>query len=249
VLGDVVLGARLRFGQWLPWLARHDLSAALLLMGALPTGRQADPEEVIGAGTTMWDLHAQGDLGAHLSLDKRFRRELDDRLTLGVEAFYEALLPHRYRSPTGQVNPLLNNLAPHIGTAYVLDPGDFLGGSLQADVVPWRGPARGTWLTGGDAGRAAGLPPLLALSARYTFTWLFQSRWHSNSEWWDYRQEDRWRPGYKNIVTLSATVSLLRLGVPVQLYAAWRSLTWLPGRNTRAADVLTLGVRLPVKLW
>ena len=249
VPGDVVLGARLRFSDWIPGLRGSEWSLALQVLGALPTGRQADPEEVITAGTTMWDLHAQGDVGLHLGVDRTFRQALDDRLRLGVEVFYEALLPHRYTTPTGILNPLLLHLSPYVGKTYVIDPGDFLGGSFQVDGVPWRGPALPTWLCGHDPARAEALPPLLTLSVRYTFTGLLQSDWQSGSDLWDFTQEQRWRPGYKNVLTGTLLASLLRVGVPLQLYVSYRSLGLLPGRNTRAADVLTVGVRVPAKLW
>lgn len=248
-LGDIVLGVRLRWSDWIGAFKEAQVAGALTVTGALPTGRQADREEVVAAGTTMWDLQTQGDLGVHLGFDRTFQKELDDRLTLGVDLFYEWFATHRYQTPTGERNPLLMNFQSYVGTSYTIDPGDYLGASVQADVVPWKGPVRASWISKGDANRAAAFPPLLTLSLRYTFTYLGQTRYHSMSDLWDYTQEDRWRPGYKNAIAATAMFSFLRLGAPLQIYVTYRSLSLIPGRNARASDVITAGVRIPAKFW
>jgi hypothetical protein len=249
VLGDIIVGVKLRWSDWIRPMREAGFGGSLLVSGALPTGRQADPEQVVSAGTTVWDLQFQGDLSVHLGFDKAFRRELHDRLTLGVDLFYEAFLPHRYTTPDGAKNPLLNNFLPYAGTTYILDGGDQYGASLQVDGAVWEGPARASFLTKGDAAKAAALPPLLNLSLRYTFERVGQSWFHSMSDLWDYQQEDRWRPGYKNILTATALFSFLRLGAPLQVYVTYRTLSLIPGENTRATDVITAGVRLPAKFW
>jgi hypothetical protein len=247
VLADIVVGLRYRYSDLVPWFRKADLALAVAAFGAIPTGRQADPEEVLAAGTTSWDLHAQGDLGIHLSADKSFRRELDDRLVLGVDVFYEALLPHRYRTADGTKNPLLLTYSPYVGKRYTLDPGDFLGASAQADVVAYRGPALCTWLVKKDREKAAKLPPILTFSFRYTFNYLFQSDWKSKSAIWDWDREKLWRPGYKNILTGKVSINLLRLGVPMIPYASYRNLTWIPGKNSRAVDLFMFGLQVPLK--
>ena len=247
VLGDIVLAARYRYTDAIPWFRDHGLALSVFAFGAVPTGRQADPEEVLAVGTTTWDLNAQGDLGLHVSADKSFKKELDDRLVLGVDAYYEAFLPHRYRTPTGRKNPLLLTYAPYVGKHYTLDPGDFLGASFQTDVVAWRGPALRTWIVKKDAAKAAKLPPILVFSFRYTFNYMFQSDWKSDSPLWDYDRERLWRPGYKNILTGKVSLNLLRLGVPLIPYAAYRNLTWIPGKNSRAVDTWMAGVQVPLK--
>jgi len=249
VLGDIQFGLRWRFTDGLASWERYGLAMSVMLMGALPTGRQADPEEIVAAGTTSWDLHSNGDLGLHLSLDKTFKQSLDGRLALGLDVFYEALLPHEYTSSTGKKNPLLLNYRPYVGEHYIIDGGDFTGASFQVDVVPWRGPALATWLVQHDAARAESLPPLLMLTFRYTFTYLQQTDWESDSEIWDWEREKLWLPGYKNILLGQAAISLLRLGVPLQPYVAYRNLSWIPGRNCRAADTFTVGTRAIMKFW
>lgn len=245
-LSDIVLGARYRWTDHVGWFKTVGLASSLSVMGALPTGKQKDPEQIVAAGTTMWDLHAQGELGFHLSLDKTFEQELDGRLTLGLDLFYEVFFRHSYKSPHGTENPLLLNHALYIGDTYSIDPGDFSGVSLQVDVVPVKGPRWDTWITRGDMERAGRLPPLLGLWVRYTFLHIQQTDYASDSDLWDYDQELLWRPGYKNILTFNMTVSFLRLGAPLQIYGQYRNLSWIPGKNSRAADVITGGIQIPV---
>ena len=248
-LSDIILGLKYRFTDRFTRFRDAGFAASAMVTGALPTGSPPDPEEILAAGTTSWDLHTQGELGAHLSLDKTFKESLDDRLTLGLDVFYEAFFAHRMVTPRGTIHPLLLNYAPYVGDHYTFDPGDFSGFSFQADVTPYKGPVRASWLSGGDGVRAAAFPPMVAVSLRYTFTYIQQSDWHSASELWDWDHEKLWRPGYKNILNNRLTVSLLRVGAPVQLYLNCRTLTLLPGKNTRAADVLAAGIQVPVKFW
>lgn len=248
-LADTVCGVRWRFSDRVPWLREHGAALALQLMASLPTGHPPDPERVAVAGTTSWDLHSQGELAAHLLADLPLPDGLSSRLALSVDLFYEALLEHEYDSPEGTLNPLLMRHAPYIGPTYRLDPGDFSGASVQVDAVPWPGPVLSTWLVGGDAAAAARLPPVLTVGLRYTHTHLGQSDWSSDSPLWDWQQEQLWRPGYKNTLTARAVLSGLRWGVPLQLHVGWRNQTWLPGRNSRAANVLSVGVQVPVPVW
>jgi hypothetical protein len=248
-LSDVILGTRFRWTDRVGWFESIGLHSALSFMGALPTAEPADPEEILAAGTTMWELNTQGDLSAHLSFDKTFKESLDDRLRLGLDLYYDYFFERTFDTPRGEKHPLLLNFDPYVGDTYRLDPGDFMGFSLQADITPYRGTSSGSWLTNGDAEKAKQLPPVLSLYGRYTYAYMMQSDWTSSSDLWDWDHEKLWRPGYKNIVTLQATLGLLRWGVPLQVYARLRSLTWLPGKNTRAANVLTAGIQVPIPLW
>ena len=248
-LTDMVIGLRYRFTDRFSWFERHELACAVTILGALPTGSAPDPEEVVTAGTTAWNLHFQGELGIHLSVDKFFRSALDDRLTLGLDLFYETFFRREYTTSVGTKHPLLLNYQPYAGDTYTIDPGDFAGASCQIDFVPWKGPARATWLSKGSPESAASFPPLLTLTLRYTFTHLNQSDWESDSELWDWSNEKYWRPGYKNALQGMALFSFLRLGLPLQLYASYRNQTWIPGKNFRAANVLSAGIRIPAKFW
>ncbi len=249
VLGDIVLGVRWRFTDLVGWCKKHAFAAAFSVMGALPTGRQADPENILGVGTHMWDLYSQGELALHLSVDKSFPKLLDDRLSIGVDVFYEFFFKHTYTTPKGTESPLLLNFQPYVGDTYTIDPGDFVGAALAVDVVPFKGPALGTWLSHHDKKRAQRLPPMVTLTFEYRHVHTMQSWWHSDSAIWDWDHEKSWRPGYKNILAGKILLSLLRVGVPVELYVGYRNQTWIGGKNTRAANVVLTGLRIPLKFW
>jgi len=249
VLGDVILGARFRFSDYAAAFDRAGVAMSLLATVALPTGQEAAPEQILAAGTTSWDLHSNGDFGLHLAIDKSFKSSLDGRLILGFEGFHEFWLPHRYDTPSGTINPLLLDYRPYVGAHYTIIPGDFTGASAEVDVVAVKCEARGTWITKGDAAKADALPPLMTLTFRYTFVYLQQTVWKSESEIWDWEREKLWRPGYKNMLYGQALFSLLRYGAPVQPYIGYRNMTWIPGKNCRAADVYSGGLRTLVKFW
>jgi len=254
VVSDIILGGRYRFTDPFSWFRRNKLAGALTVYGSVPTGTEPDPEEVVSMGTATWNLHFQGELGFHLSADYVVHG-LDDRLTLGVDGFYEFFFKHEYDTPKGTKHRILligqDELA---GCTYTIDPGNFYGVAFQMDVVPWKGPALASWLSSRDAEKAEKFPPLLTLTFRYTHTRFGQTRWEGAgwwaSDWWEYDdKEEIWQPGYKNILTGIVTVSLLRLGVPLQVYGGYRNQTWIPGKNFRAANVITAGFRLPLKFW
>ncbi|MDY0003522.1 MAG: hypothetical protein RBU30_19645, partial [Polyangia bacterium] len=149
VLSDLVLGGRYRFSNHLPALERAGVLLSLTFHSVIPTGRQKDPEEVASAGTTSWELHFQGDLGFHLSMDYVFRN-LQSRLSIGLDVFYEVFWPHRFDSGKGTKNPLIQMQAPYVGDTYRVDPGDFAGVGLFVEGVPWVGPTTSNWLTRRD---------------------------------------------------------------------------------------------------
>ncbi|MDP8223379.1 MAG: hypothetical protein P9L99_08475 [Candidatus Lernaella stagnicola] len=247
--GDIQVGTRWRFTDGFTSFRRAGWAMALTGLVVIPTGTQPEPEDVVTSGTTSWDLHSNGDLGLHFGVDKFFPDKLDSRLVLGVDLFHEVFLPKTYESPTGEKNPLMLTYAPYTGKHYTIDGGDWTGASFQVDVVPIRGPALGTWLVKGDATKAEALPPLVTLSFRYTFIQLQQSDWDSESDVWDYEREEEWKPGYKNMLWGQATLSLLRLGVPLMPYVNYRNLTWLPSKCARAPNVYGMGTRVLLKFW
>ncbi len=250
VLSDIILGTRYRFTDWFSWCKQNGLASALTVYGAVPTGSEPDPENPLSVGTTMWNMHFQGDIGFHLGIDKTFS-SLDDRLIIGLDLFYEIFLKHEYVTPTGTVHRImLIDQDQEAGSTYTIDPGNFYGAALQLDFVPWKGPALATWLSSRDKAKAEKFPPILTFTFRYTFTRIGQTDWESNSELWNGDdKEEVYGPGYKNILTFMATVSLLRVGVPLQLYGGYRNQSWIPGKNFRAANVITAGFRLPLKFW
>lgn len=245
VLSDIVLGIRYRFSDDVPFMAERGLRMGAMVTGALPTGSPPPKEEIAAAGTTMWDLHSQGELCLHLAMERDFFR----RFTLGLDLFYEFLFRHEYDTPEGTKNPLLMNSKPYVGATYTLDPGDFAGLAVQLEGVAVYGPALATWLCNNDAAAAEMLPPLLKLSIMYRYTHVGQSDWESDSAIWDWEKEKLWMPGHKNTLWARATISLMRLGIPVQLYLAYRNQSWLSGKNIRAADVFSGGIQVPAKFW
>jgi len=246
---NIVFGGRLRWTDWIDWCKEAGLHSALTVFIAMPTGSPPDSEEILGAGTTLWDIQAQGDLAFHLGIDKTFPKLLDNRLRLGLDIFYEYFLPQNRRAGTGAVHPLLLNEAYYVGPWYEVKPGDFTGFAVQADVVPYRGPANKTWITGDDESKAEKLPPIITVSVGYKHTWMLQSDYTSQSDLWDWKKEKPWLPGYKNILSVSLDVGLYRVGVPLSVYGQGRSGVILPGKNTPAASVLTVGLKAPIPLW
>ena len=249
-LADIVLGARYLLPQN-EWMSKNNFRWTATLQVALPTGANFDPEQAVSVGTNLWELHAAGDVEAHVSADKHFL--VDEfgvyRFNIGVDLYYAFFRPREYLSGHGLINPLLNNNAFYVGDKYIVDGGDWLAGTVSVDVVPFLGPTRASIVSGGKLERANALPGMLTLSLSYTRVQTFQSDWKSDSPLWDYDREKFWQPGSKNILKATATVSLLRVGVPIQLYARYQSGDLIPGAYTRPANVFTAGVRLVAKFW
>ena len=249
-LADMVVGLRAKAPNW-QWLNTIGLQAAFTLLGALPTGTNPDPEEAVTAGTTNWDLHAYGDLEAHLGLDRPFFKDANGvaRVNLGGDLFASWFRPRQLKASTGAKNPLLQTNSPYVGDTYWLDPGDWLGATISLDVSPIIGPSRASLVSGGDAQRAMGLPALLTLNVSYTYIATAPSDWKSNSPLWDYDREKLWGPGDKHAFRGMVTISLLRLGLPLQVYASYRLQDLFHGRNTRAAATFQTGIRALAKFW
>ncbi len=249
-LSDVVLGGRYLLPEF-AWMKAWGLRWAALASVALPTGSNFDPEEVVSAGTNLWELHAAGDAELHLSGDKLFA--VDEygvaRASVGADVFGAWHRPRVYKAGTGAKNPLLNNIAPYVGETYVVDGGDWLGVTVSLDVAPLLGPVRSTRVSGYDLERAKALPPLLSFTLGYTFISTGQTDWRSQSPLWDWEREKLWGPGDKHIFRAMLIVSLLRLGVPLQLYLGYRAQDLVNGRYTRPANVFTAGARTLLKFW
>ena len=249
-MADMVVGARYLLPEF-EWMKKFNFRWATSLQVVLPTGQNFDPEEAISVGTNMWELHAAGDVEAHLSADKQFFVDSHGiyRINVGADVWYAFLRPREYKGGHGLKNPLLNNTAPITGDTYIVDGGDWLAGTISADFVPWIGPELDNFITKGDMNRAAALPPMLTFSFSYSRIQTFQSDWRSNSPLWDYDREKYWQPGSKNILKGTVTLSLLRVGVPIQIYARYQNGDWLPGRYSRPANIVSAGVRVIAKFW
>jgi hypothetical protein len=233
------------------WLEDRHFRWAGTLQAALPTGTNFDPEAAVSAGTNLWELHAAGDLEAHLAMDQAFFVDGDGlaRLSLGADVFGSWFRPRTYKAGHGLVNPLLDNQAPYVGDTYVVSPGAWLGGTVSADLTAIIGPSRASIVSGHSEAKAARLPALLTFSASVTAIATAQSTWSSQSVVFDWDHEKAWQPGDKYIAKATVTLSLLRLGVPLQLYAGVRMGSLIPGRYTRPSDVYSAGVRGFLSFW
>jgi hypothetical protein len=248
VPADMVLGLRYNLSRFKPF-ENNGLRAAVSAQIAIPTGQNADPENLVAAGTTVWDLNNYGDAEVHFALEKPFKWDDLTRLNFGIDVHYAAFLKHTYTSATGSREPLLMTFAPYIGPSYTIDPGDQFGGTLLVEGMPFVGPTWSTWMNQHDPAKSALWPALLTLTASLKYAHVNQSTWKSDSAMWDWDHNKVWLPGDKNTVKLAADVSLMRMGLPLQLYFAYLTQELIPGKNTRATDVLMGGARLLMKFW
>ena len=240
-LADVVLAARWRMPRW-QLLERAGVTAAASLSIALPTGRNADPEELVASGTNGWDLHSFGDAELHVSAKRSvWRDEADvERAGIGLDVFYAWLRPRTFQTPSGSRNPLLLGYRPYVGETYAIDGGDWVGATVALDAALIAGPAVASPLSD---------EPLLSVTASWSYVATGQTDWRSESPLWEYERERFWQPGEKHIFRANLFVTLLRLGVPLQLYGLVRSQELIPGRYTRPSFVAGGGLRLLAKFW
>ncbi|MCO4761174.1 MAG: hypothetical protein KC502_06695 [Myxococcales bacterium] len=247
--GDTVVALRYRLPST-EWMLANNISLGMTLQGALPTGRDKNPEALLEIGNTAWWLHNYGDAEAHLSIDWRPWWTGDvARLTLSAEGYYAWLRTRTYDAATGSRHPLLLTQAPYVGETYKINGGDWQVGRVQIEWAPIIGPTLGTWMTQGSVEKARKFPPLLSLLVQYSFVNLQPSVWESNYDIWSVKQAEFWGAGYKHIFAAQATLSLLRVGAPMMLYVRGRSLDILPGKNMRPANAVTVGMRLLLKFW
>jgi len=247
-LADIVLGGRYKLPNAL-WMEKSGLVAAIAAQVALPTGKDPDPEELVATGTTAWDLNNYGDAELHFALERPFHYQGVVRANVGIDMYYGYFRPRTYQTPRGTKNPLLMTYSPYVGDTYTIDPGDLIAGSVLVEVAPLLGPTWATWLAGGKLEKAERFPPLLQVSAGFTYAHVGQSTWRSQSALWNWDREKLFLPGDKDTVKLNADISLLRMGLPLQLYTAYRNQEWVPGRNIRASNSLAFGARLILKFW
>lgn len=247
---DIILGLRALIPQFF-LTQKLGLKLATTLQVAIPTGRPPDPEEVVAAGTTTFDLHSYGDVELHLAWDRPLFVDSYHvpRLNVGGDFFFSWFREKTQVAGTGAKNPLLATFSPYVGPTYVVDPGDWFGASVSLEAAPVLGPTFATFVSGKDLDKAKSFPPLLSVFASYAYVATTQSRWYSPSALWNYDREKMWQPGDKNIFRFGATISLLRLGLPLQLYGQYRAQDLVPGRYTRPANVLTAGARVIFKFW
>ncbi len=250
VMADMVVGLRYKLKNY-SWLDRLGLQVAGALAFALPTGRSPDPEELLVAGTTTWELHAYGDVEAHLAADRPFFADEYGvpRINLGADISYVFFRPRQYTTPRGTVNPLLLTYAPYVGDSYWVDPGDWFTTSVSLDLNPFFGPAEATRVSGNSVEKAKTLPPMVSMTFTYNYIATAGSNWWSNSALWEYDREKMWGPGDKHGFKAQLNLSFLRVGLPLQMYLSYRAQDLAHGKNTRAADTFSVGMRLLAKFW
>ena len=250
VLADMVIGLRYKLKNY--WaLEKIGLQVAGTLAVALPTGKSPDPEELLVAGTTTWELHSYADVEAHVALDRPFFADEYGvaRLNLGADFYYAFFRPRQYTTPRGTVNPLLLNFAPYVGDSYWIDPGDWFVSTFSLDISPFFGPTMATIVSGGRLDKANALPPMVSLTFSYSYIATMPTKWSSNSELWEYDREKLWGPGDKHAFRAQLNLSFMRVGLPLQMYIGYRAQDIAPGRNTRAANTFSVGLRLVAKFW
>ncbi|MBI5610133.1 MAG: hypothetical protein HY902_14755, partial [Deltaproteobacteria bacterium] len=111
------------------------------------------------------------------------------------------------------------------------------------------GPAYATFVSGHSLSKARSFPPLLTVSAGFTWLHVGQTTFTSQSPMWTWDREKVFLPGFKTNVRFGADLSLLRLGLPLQLYAKTTNQEWVPGQNIRASNTVTFGARIILKFW
>ncbi len=249
-LADMPVGLRYKLDNY--WLLdKLGLQVAGTLVVALPTGKAPDPEELLVAGTTTWELHSYGDVEAHVSLDRPFLTDEYgvSRFNLGADFYYAFFRPREYQTPRGTVNPLLLNFAPYVGDKYTIDPGDWFVSTVSFDINPFLGPTLATIVSGRSLEKAHTLPPMVSLTFSYSYIATMPTRWHSNSPLWEYDREKQWGPGDKHAFRAQLNLSFMRVGFPLQMYISYRAQDLASGRNTRAANTFSVGLRLLAKFW
>ena len=155
--------------------------------------------------------------------------------------------PQRYKSPRGLRNPLWLT-SPYIGDSYIIKPGDFFGASLQFDVIAVKGPVKASWISGYDGQKPPDFRRCLLCRldtrslqlVRQIIIAVGPLGLHAGGPL---------AARISQHLTITTLFSFLRLGAPLQLYFTYRSLSLIPGKNTRAADVFTTGLRIPAKFW
>ncbi|MBL8957798.1 MAG: hypothetical protein JNK82_43890 [Myxococcaceae bacterium] len=250
VLADMVVGMRYKLKPY-AWLQRLGLQVAGTLAFALPTGKSPDPEELLVAGTTSWELHSYGDIEAHLSVDRPlFVDEYGvPRINLGADVGYSFFRPREYTAARGTVNPLLLTQAPYVGEKYWIDPGDWFTTAFSIDLNPFFGPAEATIVSGKNVERAKTLPPMVSITLTYNYILTAGSNWWSQSPLWEYDREKMWGQGDKHAFKAQLNLSFLRVGLPLQMYIGYRAQDLFHGKNTRAANTFSFGLRMVAKFW
>ncbi|MFC1889630.1 hypothetical protein ACFL4G_07735 [Thermodesulfobacteriota bacterium] len=220
---------------------------AFTTMGFVNTGSGEDPDpEILGAyGTTMFDFGFMGDIGLHALIDFKFpETRFLKRVTLGLEPYYEHFWDRRYKAPTGRDNPLISNDAPYIGDHYPMQPGDYFGYNAGIHVELIKGPKKPSWLTRSNPEFQAMMPAILSLDLLFSHMLSFDSIYESKSEVWNDEKEEDNAAADKFTLGGKVTLSLLRYGIPLDIYAKYSNQEIIAGKNFTPIIGWGLGARI-----
>lgn len=236
--GDIILAAFYNF-----WRS-EDLRMTAFGFWNTGSGSSAAAEEVGSVGTSFFELDAIGDLGIHILADYVPPYPVLDRLTFSLEGFYETFFEHEKHAGTGRKHPLLLNDAPFTGPKIRIDPGDFYGWAAQLGIKLWEGPTSPTWLTRANPALQESLPPVLTVDAKLTNLFSFDDDYQTRSPQYDRDLEFENQAQIKWNWAFTLRASLLRFGIPLDVYGQYFDQSLFPGRNFRPATGYEIGVRL-----
>ena len=239
-LSDIALAGFYNFFK------NKNLTFSLLGLVNTRTGEEADVEVLGSYGTTFYELGVAGDLGVHALFDFKFPETLFDRVTLSAEVFYEYFFERKFKASQGIENPLVLNDAPFIGDSYRIKPGDYYGYGIGIDVGLIKGSDRPSWLTRSDPEFQKFLPPLLSVGVSMHNLYSLRAKFHSESEQWDDEQEADGLNKEQRRFTFAGkvTVSLLRYGLPLDIFATYMNQDLIKGKNFRPITGFELGFRI-----
>ncbi|MCA9771268.1 MAG: hypothetical protein KC466_02600 [Myxococcales bacterium] len=236
--GDVILAAFYNF-----WRS-DDLKLTAFGFWNTRSGSSAAPEVVGSVGTSFFELDAIGDIGIHILSDYVPPYPVLDRFTFSLEGFYEHFFEHKKHAGTGRLNPLLLNDAPFTGPWIRIDPGDFYGWAAQIGFRIWQGPSSPTWLTRQNPALQESLPPVLTVDAKLTNLYSFDDNYKTHSPQFDLDQENENQAQVKWNWAFTLRASLLRFGIPLDVFGQYFDQSLIPGRNFRPATGYEVGLRL-----
>lgn len=208
------------------------------------TGSDRDGELVGAVGTDFYELSTLGDLGIHLLTDYTPSYPFLDRFTFSVEGLYEYFWERKKPAGRGLENPLLQNQAPFTGPNIRVKPGDFYGWAAQIQAILWSGPTSPTWLTRSNPALQENLPPTLTAQVKLTNTFSFDDDFKTPAEAYNQDQEFRNLAREKYTFNFGGRISLLRLGIPMDVYGNYNDQSLIAGKNFRPQTGFEIGLRL-----
>lgn len=220
---------------------------AFSTMGFLNTGsgRDSDPEILGSVGTSMFDFGFMGDIGLHALIDFKFPDyRFLRRATLSFEPFYEHFWERRFKAPKGKYNPLIANDAPYTGNRYAMQPGDFYGLNAGINIELIKGPKKPSWLTRANPEFQEMMPALVSIDLLFNSMVTFDSIYESKSEVWNDDMEEDHAAADKFTLGAKVTLSLLRYGIPLDLFGRYSNQEIIAGKNFRPVIGWEIGARI-----